>query len=205
MELHDRRQLPVARDLAWIALNDPGILRGCIPGCESIERLDDTTWTIVVTVAPGPLGGHWSGRITVTDVMAPTSCTLNVDALGSAAGHTRGRATITLQAQGPMHTLLTYDLTAHLGAESAHLDTPQAQAAARKLVDECLARLTAAIAPHAATYPPIAADGEVAAALATDAALRDMPATRGRLARWWPWAVAALILVVVFLWGSHAS
>ncbi|WP_157211326.1 CoxG family protein, partial [Pandoraea sp. B-6] len=166
MELHDRRQLPVARDLAWIALNDPGILQGCIPGCESIERLDDTTWTIVVSVASGPLGGRWSGRITVTDVTAPTSYTLNVDALGSAAGHTRGKATITLQAQGPMHTLLTYDLTTHLGAESAHLDTPQAQVAARKLVDECLARLTAAIAPHAATYPPTAADGEVAAALA---------------------------------------
>ncbi|VVE38619.1 carbon monoxide dehydrogenase [Pandoraea eparura] len=205
MELHDRRQLPVARDLAWIALNDPGILRGCIPGCESIERIDDTTWTIVVGVASGPLVGRWTGRITMTDVMAPTSYTLNFDGLGSAAGHTEGKATVTLQAHGPIHTLLTYDLTARVGAESAHLDTPQAEAAAHKLVDECLARLTAAIAPHVATYPPIAADGEVAAALATDAALRDTPATPGLLARWWPWIVAALILIVVLLWGSHAS
>ncbi|VVE32331.1 CoxG family protein [Pandoraea terrigena] len=205
MELHDRRQLPVARDLAWIALNDPGILRGCIPGCESIERIDDSTWTIVVLAAPGPLAGRWSGRITVTDVMAPSSYTLNFDGLGSAAGHTRGKATVTLQAQGPMHTLLTYDLTAHLGAESAHLDTPQAQAAAHALVDECLARLTVAVAPHVATYPPIAADGDVAGALAADAALRDMPVTRGKLARWWPWVVVALMLIVVFLWGGHAS
>lgn len=203
MELHDSRQLPVARDLAWIALNDPGMLRGCIPGCESIERIDDTTWTIVATASLGPVGGRWSGRITMTDVMAPTSYTLNFDGLGSAAGHTRGTATVTLHSPGPMSTVLTYDLKAQFGSEYAHLDTPDVASAARKLADEFFRHLTGAIAPHHAANAPIAADAEVAAALATHAALRDAPPKRRKLARWWPWAVAALILIVIVMWGNH--
>lgn len=57
MELQSSRQLPVSRDVAWIALNDTGVLQGCIPGCESIERVDETTWTIVVVATLGPVGG----------------------------------------------------------------------------------------------------------------------------------------------------
>jgi len=205
MELQSSRQLPVARDIAWIALNDPGILRGCIPGCESLERIDDTTWTIVVAASLGPVGGRWTGRITLSDVIAPTSYTLNFDGLGSSAGHTRGRAAVTLQSQGPMNTLLTYDLKAQFGGEYAHLDAPQVDGAARKLADEFFTRLTAAVAPHHKLNDPVATDGEVAAALATHAATRETSTARGKLARWWPWALAALILILIVMWGNYAS
>ncbi|ANI21773.2 hypothetical protein AB870_26040 [Pandoraea faecigallinarum] len=205
MELQSSRQLPVSRDVAWIALNDPGVLQGCIPGCESIERIDDTTWTIVVAATLGPVGGRWSGRIKLTDVVAPTAYTLTFDGLGSSAGLTRGRAVVTLHSQGPMTTLLTYDLQAKFGGEYAGLDTPQMDGAARELADEFFRRLSLAIAPHHRLNDPVAADGEVAAALATDAAMRDMPSARGKMARWWPWAVALLVLIFIVLWGNHAS
>ncbi len=205
MELQNSRQLPVARDVAWIALNDPGVLRGCIPGCESIERIDDRTWTVVIAAALGPVAGRWTGRVTLTDVIAPTSYTLNFDGLGSSAGLTRGRADIALHPQGPMNTLLTYDLKAQFGGEYAGLDAPQVDDAARKLVDEFFRRLTAAVAPHHKLNDPVAADGEVAAALATHAAMRDTPSARGKMARWWPWVLAALVLIVIVMWGSHAS
>ncbi|MCI3205620.1 MULTISPECIES: carbon monoxide dehydrogenase subunit G [Pandoraea] len=205
MELRNSRQLPVARDVAWIALNDPGVLQGCIPGCESIERIDDTTWTIVVAATLGPVGGRWTGRIKLTDVVVPTSYTLNFDGLGSSAGLTHGRAVVTLQPQGPMNTLITYDLKAQFGGEFAGLDTPQVDGAASKLADTFFRRLTTAIAPHHKLNDPVAADGEVAAALATDAAMRDMPSTRGKMARWWPWAAALLILIFIVMWGNHAG
>lgn len=104
-----------------------------------------------------------------------------------------------------MNTLLTYDLTAQFGGEFAGLDAPQVDGAARKLADEFFRRLTNAIAPHHRLNDPVAADGEVAAALATDAAMRDMPSTRGKMARWWPWAVAVLILVFIAMWGGYVS
>lgn len=208
MELQNSQQLPVARDVVWIALNDPGVLRGCIPGCESIERIDDKTWTIVVAAALGPVAGRWTGRITLTDVIAPTSYTLNFDGLGSSAGLTRGRAAVALHPQGPMNTLLTYDLKAQFGGEFAQHDAPQVDDAARKLADEFFRRLTAALSPHRKLndpVAPIAADGEVAAALATDAATRDMPSPRGKMARWWPWVVALLVLIFIVMWGNHAG
>lgn len=205
MELQNSRQLPVARDVAWIALNDPGVLQGCIPGCESIERVDDTTWTIAIAATLGPVGGRWTGRIKLTDVIVPSAYTLHFDGIGSSAGHTRGQAAVTLTSQGPMTTLMTYDLKAQFGGEYAKLDTPQVDGAAAALANEFFRRLTAAIAPHHKLNDPIAADGEVAAALATDAAMRDMPSTRGKLSRWWPWAVALLILIFIVMWGNHAS
>ncbi|MDM8359366.1 CoxG family protein [Pandoraea communis] len=205
MELQNCRQLPVARDVAWIALNDPGVLRGCIPGCESLDRIDDTTWAIVVVASLGPLSGRWNGRITLSDVVAPSAYTLNFDGLGSSAGHTRGRAALTLQSQGPMNTLLTYDMKAQFGGEYAHLDTPQVEEAVRRLADEFFKRLTVAIAPHHKLNDPVAADGEVAAALATFADARDTSSMRAKMVRWWPWAVAVVVLILIVLWGNHAS
>lgn len=205
MELQNCRQLPVARDVAWIALNDPGVLRGCIPGCESLDRIDDTTWAIVVVASLGPLSGRWNGRITLSDVVAPSAYTLNFDGLGSSAGHTRGRAALTLQSQGPMNTLLTYDMKAQFGGEYAHLDTPQVEEAVRRLADEFFKRLTAAVAPHHKLNDPVAADGEVAAALATFADARDTSSMRAKMVRWWPWAVAVVVLILIVLWGNHAS
>ncbi|VVE88731.1 CoxG family protein [Pandoraea bronchicola] len=205
MELQNSRQLPVARDVAWIALNDPGVLSGCIPGCESLERIDDTTWTIVIAASLGPVSGRWTGRITLSDVVAPISYTLNFDGLGSSAGHTRGKAAVTLQSQGPMNTLLTYHLKAQFGVESAHLDTPPVESEARKLADEFFRRLTAAIAPHHQLNDPVAADAEVAAALASQAGMSDMSSARRKMARWWPWAAAVLVLILIVLWGNHAG
>lgn len=205
MELQDSRRLPAARDVVWIALNDPGVLRGCIPGCESIERLDDTTWTVVIAATLGPVSGRWNGRITLSDVFPPASYTLNFDGLGSSAGLTRGKGVVTLHSQGPMNTLLTYDLKVQLGGEHTPLDAPQIDAAARKLADQFFTRLIAAIAPHHKLNDPVAADGEVAAALATDAAMRDAPNARGKGVRWWPWALALLVLILIVMWGNHAS
>lgn len=205
MELQNSRRLPVARDVVWIALNDPGVLRGCIPGCESIERIDDTTWTIVVAASLGPVSGRWNGRITLSDVVAPSAYTLNFDGLGSSAGHTLGKAAVTLQSQGPMNTLLTYDLKAQFGGEYAHLDSPQIEGAARKLADEFFTRLTAAIAPHHKLDEAVAPDSTAATALAPHGATRDTAAARSKIARWWPWAVAAVVLILIVLWGNHAS
>ena len=39
MELKGQRHLAIDRPATWRALNDPEILRACIPGCESVERV----------------------------------------------------------------------------------------------------------------------------------------------------------------------
>lgn len=210
MELQNRRQLPMARDVAWIALNDPGVLRQCIPGCESLDRIDDTTWSIVLAASAGPVKGRFTGRMTLTDVIAPTSYTLHFDGLGPTAGFGRGTAAITLQPQGPMTTVLTYDAHAQIGGELAHLDSSLIDDAARRFADEFLTRFIAVVAPHHAVGEPVAADGEVAAAMAAGRATREAPgannaAGRSGLARWWPWAVAAVILILIVMWGNHAS
>ncbi|MFZ1340282.1 MAG: SRPBCC domain-containing protein, partial [Paracoccaceae bacterium] len=37
--------IPADRRTVWQALNDPEMLRACIPGCQSLEKLSDTEFT----------------------------------------------------------------------------------------------------------------------------------------------------------------
>ncbi len=42
MEMNGEERIAAPRQLVWEALNDPDVLRECIPGCESLEKSSDT-------------------------------------------------------------------------------------------------------------------------------------------------------------------
>ena len=45
MEMQGARQLAITQQQAWEALNDPEVLKLCIPGCDSIEATGDNAWS----------------------------------------------------------------------------------------------------------------------------------------------------------------
>ncbi|MEO1113033.1 MAG: SRPBCC domain-containing protein, partial [Pseudomonadota bacterium] len=38
MDMSGTRRIPAKREAVWQALNDPEVLKACIPGCESLEK-----------------------------------------------------------------------------------------------------------------------------------------------------------------------
>jgi hypothetical protein len=42
MQMNDSQSVPASRQVVWAALNDPDILRQCIPGCQTLEMTSPT-------------------------------------------------------------------------------------------------------------------------------------------------------------------
>ena len=85
MEMKGEQLLPVPQQQAWDALNDPAILRRCIPGCESVERVSETEFQLAMTTAIGPVKGKFKGKLTLADVDAPRAYTLQFEGQGGLA------------------------------------------------------------------------------------------------------------------------
>ncbi len=94
MEMKGEQLLPVPQQQAWDALNDPAILRDCIPGCESVERVSETEFQLAMTTAIGPVKGKFKGKLTLADVDAPRAYTLQFEGQGGLAGFAKGGATV---------------------------------------------------------------------------------------------------------------
>ncbi|MBI2509545.1 MAG: carbon monoxide dehydrogenase, partial [Betaproteobacteria bacterium] len=67
MEMKGEQLIPLPQAATWEALNDPAVLKGCIPGCEAIERIADNEYEVVLTAKVGPVNAKFKGKMTVTD------------------------------------------------------------------------------------------------------------------------------------------
>ena len=141
MEMNQTQRLPVPRDIAWAALNDPELLRQCIPGCESIEPDGDKAWQLALTAAVGPVKARFKGRMALQDIQPPESYTIAFDGQGGAAGFGKGVARVSLAPDGD-ETLLTYAVTAQVGGKIAQIGSRLIDAAARKMADTFFVRFT---------------------------------------------------------------
>ena len=102
MHLVGQRRLPVGRERAWSALNDPEILRAAIPGCESIEKSGDDEYVVIMLSALGPVKARFRGRLKLENVVALESYTMRFEGEGAAAGYAKGAADVTLTGKAPV-------------------------------------------------------------------------------------------------------
>ena len=100
MEMNGSREVPASVETTWNALNDPEVLKACIAGCESIDKVSDNEYQVAMTARVGPVSAKFSGRIALSDIVAPTSYTIKFDGQGGAAGFASGEAHVELAAAG---------------------------------------------------------------------------------------------------------
>lgn len=159
MELAGEKELAAPRAEVWAALNDPEVLKGCIPGCDSLEKLSDTEFVATVTAKIGPIKARFSGKMQLADVNAPESCTISGEGQGGVAGFAKGGADIALEERGPARTLMRYTARAAVGGKMAQLGARLVDSTARKLAEEFFTRFGAAVAgegeEQAELPPPI--------------------------------------------------
>ncbi len=170
MDMSGSHRIEAGRDAVWAALNDPDILRQCIPGCEEVVRQSDTEMTAKVVAKVGPVSAKFAGKVTLSDLDPPNGYTITGEGSGGAAGFGKGGATVTLADDGGA-TLLTYTAKAQVGGKLAQIGSRLVDATARKMAEEFFARFTRIVGPA----PAEVATAEEAPA-ATEAAPR--PAVR---------------------------
>jgi uncharacterized protein len=156
MELSNTRIVPAPPSVVWAALNDATILKECLPGCESLEPTGEHAWRVVMAVRVGPVSARFNGRMTMTDIDAPTAYTLQFDGQGGAAGFAKGEARVTLAPDGE-NTAMAYVAKAQVGGKLAQIGSRLVDGAASKLADDFFARFVERVSGEAA-MPAVAAE-----------------------------------------------
>jgi len=150
MEFSNTRSVPALPQTVWNALNDPAVLKECLPGCESFERGADGAYMVVMAARVGPVSARFTGRMTMTDIDAPRSYTLHFDGQGGAAGFARGEARVALAPEGEQQTSMTYAAKVQVGGKLAQIGSRLVDGAAAKMTDDFFARFVARVAAPAA-------------------------------------------------------
>ena len=184
MEMNGSREVPASIEATWNALNDPEVLKACIAGCESIDKVSDNEYKVAMTVKVGPVSAKFTGRIVLSDIVAPTSYTIKFEGQGGAAGFAGGEAHVELSPAGS-GTRIDYKAKAQVGGKLAQIGSRLVDGAAAKVADDFFGRLVEHLGGgrddvEAGTAPAIPPE-------AAAAALKTM---RWRL-------VAAILIIVV--------
>lgn len=155
----------------WNALNDPDVLRRCLPGCESVERVSAEDFKIIMTAAVGPLKARFNGKLRMTDARPPSACVLQFEGQGGAMGFGKGTSTVSLR-DVPEGTELTYTAEAQIGGKLAQVGSRLIDGVARKMSDDFFKAFRDQVAPPqpAAEPAPVATVAPATVAAATDPA-----------------------------------
>ena len=135
MEMKGEQLVAASQADTWAALNDPEILKACVPGCESIERATDTEYAVLMTARVGPVAAKFKGKLTLSNLNPPTSYSIAFEGQGGVAGFGKGGAQVQLAPEGD-GTRLTYQVKANVGGKLAQIGSRLVDAAARKLADD---------------------------------------------------------------------
>jgi len=132
-------ELPAPQETVWAKLNDPEVLKQCIPGCETLEKLSDTEFQAVATNKIGPVKARFKGKVRLTDLDPPNGYKISGEGDGGVAGFAKGGATVTLKSKDG-GTLLSYNVEAQIGGKLAQIGQRLVNGAARKLADQFFAK-----------------------------------------------------------------
>jgi carbon monoxide dehydrogenase subunit G len=132
MEMTGEQLIALPQAATWKALNDPEVLKDCIPGCETITRLSDNEYEVVLTAKVGPVSAKFKGKMTVADADPPRYYRLAFEGQGGVAGFAKGESTVTLTPEGD-HTKLSYAAKASVGGKLAQVGARLIDGVARQL------------------------------------------------------------------------
>jgi carbon monoxide dehydrogenase subunit G len=183
MEMTGEQLIPVPQDKVWRGLNDPEVLKACIAGCESIEKVSDNEYKVVIVAAVGPVKAKFAGKLVLADLNPPNSYSLSFEGSGGAAGFGKGGAQVSLKSEGPA-TRLSYSAKASVGGKLAQVGSRLIDGVAKKMADDFFAAFNEKLAGGAS-----ATSDEVTAPVAAKRTLH--PA-------WWV-AGAVLVALLVYL------
>src|SRR5260221_9710165 len=119
MQMKDSQRIPASKEKVWAALNDPEVLKKCIPGCQNLEMSSPTDMTATVVFRVGPVKATFGGKVTLSDLDPPNSYRISGEGSGGVAGFAKGGATVRLESESPDGPVLLHDAHAQTSAQLA--------------------------------------------------------------------------------------
>ncbi|HTW33421.1 MAG TPA: carbon monoxide dehydrogenase subunit G [Rhizomicrobium sp.] len=196
MEFKGRYLIPASPQKVWNSLNDPQILRQCVPGCERMDKTDDTHFSAAAVLRVGPVKATFNANIALDNLDPPRRCTLKGEGQGGVAGFARGEAEIVLTPEGD-GTALSYAAQAQIGGKLAQIGQRLIDGAAKQIADDFFVRFAAAVAGA----PEAVAETFVPPSEAPLPADRPAEKRGGLAPEVWVVGLIALIAVLLLLFG----
>jgi hypothetical protein len=184
MDMTGQRALQVTQQQAWEALNDPEILKACIPGCQKFEPVGDQKFAVAAGIKMGPVSALFNGHVQLTDIVPPQSYKLNFDAQGGVAGFGKGESSVEIK---PLEKGCELHYTVHssVGGKIAQLGQRLIDGVAKNMAEDFFKRFEAALEKRYPAAPePLSID-----------TVPDSKQEAGVPA--WLWAVGAAVVVAV--------
>ncbi|OVZ63727.1 hypothetical protein CDO44_03460 [Pigmentiphaga sp. NML080357] len=193
MEMAAERLIEAPRNEVWRCLNDPEVLKACIPGCESIEATGPDRYKVAMVAAVGFIKARFVGDLTLQNKIADTSYDLSFNGTGGAAGFGKGAASVALS-DAPGGTVLAYQVKAQVGGKLAQVGARVIDGVAKKMADEFFQRLDQVITgPDAdATTAAATTDPRGHAGSAATGSVVPAPVSRA-----WIYVAAAVVVAIV--------
>ncbi len=196
MDMQGSRQLAITQQQAWDALNDPAVLKACIPGCDKVEPTGENQYAIGMALKIGPVSAKFAGKIVLSEIVPPTSYTINFEGQGGAAGFGKGNSAVLLK-PNDAGCELTYTVHASVGGKVAQLGQRLVDGAAKSMAEDFFKRFDDTMrTAHPAAYAvkedatKVVADNAVSAG-ATSKNSSGIPL--------WLW-IAGAVAVIGFVW-----
>ena len=192
MQMQGSRQLAITQQQAWDALNDPAVLKACIPGCDKVEPTGDNQYSIGMALKIGPVSAKFNGKIALFDINPPQSYTISFEGQGGPAGFGKGSAKVQLT-PNDRGTELAYSVQASVGGKIAQLGQRLVDGAAKSMAEDFFKRFDEAMQlRHPEAYAAQAQADAAAGAIIAPAA----QASEGLLGLpVWVWIVGAVALL----------
>ena len=146
MNMTGEVQLPASRETVWAMLNEPAVLKSCIPGCESLDKDSDNEFRAIATIKIGPVKARWKGKVRFSNLDPPNSYCISGEGDGGVAGFAKGGAKVSL-ANKDGGTLLSYNVEAQIGGKLAQLGQRLINSVAKKTADDFFENFAAAVRP----------------------------------------------------------
>jgi hypothetical protein len=127
------------RTAVWALINDPEVLRLAIPGCQSLEAVEDG-YAATVAIAIGPVKAKFNGRVMLQDVQAPESYRISGEGSGGIAGFAKGGANVRLEETNG-GTTIHYAVDAAIGGKLAQLGSRLIESTSKKLSGQFFERI----------------------------------------------------------------
>ena len=197
MEMQGQRSLAITQQQAWEALNDPEVLKLCIPGCDRLEATSELQYSVGLALKIGPVSAKFNGKISLSDMQPPEAYTISFDGQGGVAGFGKGQAKVELTPQDT-GCLLSYSVHAQVGGKIAQLGQRLIDGAAKSLSEDFFKRFDEEMQRR---HPPSA---EAAVALSPASEAGSEPAETGPSGLGsvpgWIWALGVLVLAGLVAW-----
>jgi carbon monoxide dehydrogenase subunit G len=160
MEMSGEQLIPASQQETWDALNDPQVLKACVPGCEAIDHIADNEYQVQMVARVGPVSAKFKGRLTLSDIKPPSSYSIAFEGQGGPAGFAKGGAQVKLSPQNG-GTKLAYDVKASVGGKLAQIGSRLVDAAAKKVADDFFRNFTLRLSPAGSEEDTVVAAGRI--------------------------------------------